>query len=268
MAHGNINSGALAALSCYDDEQPSPDAQRNPDSPQRTSAAQITGQPQLVGTVPLPPPSPHDDGVASCGAIRTRLPDGRVRSFPHVDGNYAGFVFVSVGRAHGLGEASCEAIAAATSVLANGDQLQTILGDDRHLSVSRTFALRRHQIEPLVQDLKARLKTIPSFEIEMCGWDVLSNDDATRSFVVIPLRSGLEKLRSIVRAVDRTLARWRIEPYYEQQRFHVSVAWFAGVPQPNKLLQGPKETTTATWMVKTVHAKIGARSYNFPLRGC
>mmetsp|Transcript_55581 Transcript_55581/g.130190 ORF Transcript_55581/g.130190 Transcript_55581/m.130190 type:complete len:266 (-) Transcript_55581:71-868(-) len=259
-------SNALAALVSYGDDPESPDSTLQQPPPKFGQPVAILDAPsQSVGGVA----GGSGDGAQAGGAMRDRLPDGRVRSFPHVEGNYPGHAFISVGRAQGLVEAGIEAISSASNLLGEGRKLHTVLGDDRHISVSRTFALRRHQIESLVQDLKTQLKSIPSFEIQLSGSEVLTNDDKTRSFVVVRLTAGVEKMRSVIRAVDRTLARWQIEPYYAQQKFHVSVAWFAGSPSDEEgaALSEPRATSTVTWMVKSVQAKIGARSYNFKLRG-
>mmetsp|Transcript_54547 Transcript_54547/g.111287 ORF Transcript_54547/g.111287 Transcript_54547/m.111287 type:complete len:256 (-) Transcript_54547:53-820(-) len=245
---------ALSALVAYSDE---------PQSPEETSL-----QPQNLGEVSLQPaPRAGKKNEGAGAAVQERLPDGRVRAFPHVEGNYAGFIFVSVGRARGLAEAGQQAVAAASGVLAEGCKLHRVPGDDQHLSLSRTFALRRHQIEPLVQHLKSQLRTLPCFEVELAGADVLANDDRTRSFVGLKLKAGTEKMRGLVRAVDRSLTKWDVEPYYSEQRFHASVAWFAGaLDQVDVKRLGDIETPTVSCAVTSVHAKIGARSYNFRLR--
>lgn len=170
--------------------------------------------------------------------------DGRVRSFAHVEGNYAGFVYVPMRGIAGLEGAAVNATRLAQAALTrnwksrravdNQPLLRRIPVQELHLSVSRTFALRRQQIEPLVEQLRRIMQGLPCFDASLEGIDLYSNDEKTRSFVGLSLAGGRTRMQSTTRAVDQALSTLSLEPFYKEMRFHVSVAWFAG-PVPEGL---------------------------------
>ena len=170
--------------------------------------------------------------------------DGRVRSFPHVEGNYAGFIYVPVRSIDGLEAAAVNATRLAQSSLTrlwksrqcSGNQplVHRMPLQELHLSVSRTFALRRRQIEPVVEQLRKTLQASPCFDVALSGVDLYTNDEQTRSFVGLSLSSGRARMQATTRAVDHVLSNFSLEPFYNEMRFHVSVAWFAG-PVPEGL---------------------------------
>ena len=225
--------------------------------------------------------------------------DGRVRSFPHVEGNYAGFVYVPLRGIEGLEAASVAATKIAQEALnkkwteggPGRDQclLHRIPVQDLHISVSRTFALRRVQIKPIVDDLRRTLNALPCFDAAVSGIDLYSNDDRTRSFVGLSLSVGAARMQTTTRAVDYALSTVDVAPFYEEMRFHVSVAWFAGtVPAGVPLIlvgddwvrgsgeagcckgkpgdESHKARLRVSFSVEAVEAKIGAKKYAFKLK--
>ena len=176
--------------------------------------------------------------------VRQVSVDGRVRSFAHVEGNYAGFIYVPMRGIVGLEAAAVSATRLAQAALTrnwkcrqsldNQPLLRRIPVHELHLSVSRTFALRRRQIEPLVEQLRRNIQGLPCFDASLQGIDLYSNDEKTRSFVGLSLAGGRTRMQSTTRAVDQALSTLSLEPFYKEMRFHVSVAWFAG-PVPEGL---------------------------------
>mmetsp|Transcript_99563 Transcript_99563/g.145517 ORF Transcript_99563/g.145517 Transcript_99563/m.145517 type:complete len:385 (+) Transcript_99563:288-1442(+) len=164
--------------------------------------------------------------------------EGRVRSFPHIEGNYAGYVYIPMRRIEGLEAAAVRATNMVAAILnknwkhgksrSNQHLLHRIPVQDLHLSVSRTFALRRQQIEPVVELLRKNLNALPRFDAAVSGIDLYSNDEKTRSFVGLSLCLGATRMETTTRAVDHALSTCSLEPFYKEMRFHVSVAWFAG----------------------------------------
>ena len=226
--------------------------------------------------------------------------DGRVRSFPHVEGNYAGFVYVPLRGIEGLEAASVAATKIAQETLnkkwREGGSgrgqclLHRIPVQDLHISVSRTFALRRVEIKRVVDDLRRTLNAIPCFDAAVSGIDLYSNDDRTRSFVGLSLSVGAARMQTTTRAVDYALSTVHVEPFYEEMRFHVSVAWFAGaLPDGVPLTivgddsvrggmgagckgkseddaEPQKARLRVSFSVDLLEAKIGAKKYVFKLK--
>ena len=112
---------ALAAYGSASEDEPD-----EPDPPAKRSRP-----------APLPPPPLDGDADDTADAAL-------VRQFPHVDGNFAAHVFLTVAPAPALQQAIDRAVAA--------------LGVHRlaeyHVSLSRTFVLRRPQIAPFGEALR------------------------------------------------------------------------------------------------------------------
>jgi hypothetical protein len=225
------------------------------------------------GTNQLPSTTRATAGaVAGLDAAKEVAPDGRVRTFPHVKGNYPGFVFVSISTAPDvLALAAAQACAAAELVLGPKCTVHRLPLSELHLSLSRTFAVRRPDIEPLVQLLADNLRALPRFSGTLRGAELYTNEDATRTFVGLRLASGEQRMHALVRGVDRSLSAFRIPAYYSELSFHVSVAWAAGGLQPGtsrelRVASDGKEGEKVHFDVDTAKAKIGARSYRFDLQ--
>ncbi|CAM9168680.1 unnamed protein product, partial [Pylaiella littoralis] len=99
----------------------------------------------------------------------------------------------------------------------------------QHLSLSKTTALRAHHIEPFVQGLKEAVKSSRSFTASVvAGYDVLVNDDKTRSFVCLRVRGGRQMVLKLIAKVDPLMRRFKQAAYYKDPVVHVSVASVRG----------------------------------------
>eukprot|EP00752_Nemacystus_decipiens_P003160 g2925.t3 len=99
----------------------------------------------------------------------------------------------------------------------------------QHLSLSKTTVLRAHQIEPFVQGLKEAVRSSRSFVASVVsGYDVLVNEDKTRSFVCLRVRGGRQMILNLIAKVDPLMRRFKQPEYYEDPVVHVSVASVLG----------------------------------------
>lgn len=116
----------------------------------------------------------------------------RKRSFPHVEGNYPSVVFFPV-----ISDDDLEKIVG--SIIHNvgsGSALEQTPLSDLHVSLSRTFTVRHHQIKPLVARLRAALQGLPRFTVEFpLKPYYFENDDHSRAFVSLRVGFGAEKVR-------------------------------------------------------------------------
>ncbi|CAN0122973.1 unnamed protein product, partial [Hapterophycus canaliculatus] len=86
----------------------------------------------------------------------------------------------------------------------------------QHLSLSKTTVLRAHQVEPFVEGLKEVVKSSRSFAASVVsGYDVLVNEDKTRSFVCLKVRGGREMILKLIAKVDPLMRKFKQAEYYE-----------------------------------------------------
>ena len=94
-----------------------------------------------------------------------------------------------------------------------------------HISLSRQFYLRTHHIDAFVQELGLALGTAPIVPLRIDSKHfTLSNDDASRRFLCIPVHDATGGLRRLTDATSATLTRFRQPAYYENPIFHISIA--------------------------------------------
>jgi len=194
---------------------------------------------EAVVSVKLPPP-PADlflgGNLDSNRRERKEEHLGRIRSFPHTEGNYPTFVYIPVhiDKVKGL-------VHRADALL---EQIRSWLPDHRvypisetregppnsseatsrpleliyHVSISRTVGVRQHQIEPLIDLLRSSLATAPSFEASFgAEYEVFTNDEHTRSFFSLSIIEGKEKAQVcwLINQVDAVFKQFRLPGYYE-----------------------------------------------------
>jgi len=98
--------------------------------------------------------------------------------------------------------------------------------DWAHVSLSKPFFLRRHELDPFEVALRDAVADTSPFTIVLAphGWTLLGSDDKDRAFLVLGIEEGAEELEELVERVDQALARFGRPPYYEEPHFHVTVA--------------------------------------------
>ena len=93
------------------------------------------------------------------------LHDNRLRSFPHVRGNWASYIFINP-------KTEIDFSPVQNSILKflqqNNPELECKAIDEPHLSISRVFTLQYHWISSFVQGLQTRLKNnVKSFTLRL-----------------------------------------------------------------------------------------------------
>ncbi|CAG5132413.1 unnamed protein product [Candidula unifasciata] len=148
--------------------------------------------------------------------------DNRVRSFAHLEGNWATHVFVPV--------AKSEEFVKFVDKLLSMLMPQTFQAQsDFHVSLSRTVTIRYHWIELLVDSLREQFKSLTSCISDLTSVKLFTNDEKTRTFVVIELSvEDNKEFLEYVRAVDKSFAEFKLPAYYENPSFHISVGWCVG----------------------------------------
>lgn len=151
------------------------------------------------------------------------LHGGRIRSFKHERGNWASYVYFPYHPEEEFGELLDGILSAAC---ARGVVLT--VQDEFHLSLSQTVVLRHHWIQPFTQSLKSSLTGCKRFVCSAGRLRVYSNAEKTRTFLGMEVSTGHAQLLDLIRAVDRTMTEFRLETFYKDPSFHVSLAWCVG----------------------------------------
>ncbi|XVF08542.1 hypothetical protein REPUB_Repub07fG0012200 [Reevesia pubescens] len=232
------------------------DASSDSDSDSNTEASTpptipTKSKPQTQETLssPLPPPplsllnSPNSLG--SLDYLQTGR-SSRVRSFPHIEGNYALHVYIPVYIPSTSKQVMGQFLKRVSSfvpglhvvdidiplnVLCKEEHKleQVVLGREFHISLGRTVPIRVHQIDSIVTMLRQKLQFQKRYWIDFNKWEVFVNDDQTRSFLSLEvLMGGLAEITKQIQAVNEVYKLHILPEFYKDPRPHISLAWVLG----------------------------------------
>jgi len=135
-----------------------------------------------------------------------------------------------------------------------------------HISLSRTFSVRRQQIEPLIDGLRLVLKRHSGFHASLSSHRVFNNDERTRSFLSLPVCLGFHETCGLISSVDTFLRHFGCSEFHQDPQPHLSIAWVVG----NSLMTSRLDFTvglTSDFHVSAVECKVGQKVFRLPLRG-
>lgn len=229
-------SRALVTYSSSEDDAPA-------DAPERKKKKLPSLASSFIVPVPVDNPALHQ---------------GRVRATPHVEGQYAAYVYIPlvvhpgtalyslvdevfdiikgmVPAAHAIGEiVSCSRN---TSGLVVDSSRRA---RELHLSLTRPIFLRAHQREGFKRAIKLIASRRTPFQASFATFSELTNDERTRAFLSLEVGAGHNELRDLLSALSPTLQSLRQRDFYSQPRFHVSIAWV--LLDPNTSVNGDTDT--------------------------
>ncbi|XP_042869134.1 U6 snRNA phosphodiesterase-like [Penaeus japonicus] len=151
---------------------------------------------------------------------------GRIRSFAHERGNWASILYVPLHL--GVFAASFASFIASLVAACQDHNLILTPSSDLHISLTRTLILRLHWIQPLTEDLRAKLSKFSRFSLWLHGLSVYVNEERTRTFLGIRVCHGRNELDDIVSDIDSCIAEYRLPQFYKDGSYHVSIAWCTG----------------------------------------
>ncbi|XP_031259471.1 U6 snRNA phosphodiesterase-like [Pistacia vera] len=207
-------------------------------------------EPETIN-LPLPPPPlsllnpSNSSGTVDYLTISQPQPS-RVRSFPHVEGNYALHVYIPVTIPSALKKELAQLLKKVSSIVPglhvvgidiplnslykDDSKFQQItLGREFHISLGRTVPIRLHQIDSIVSMLRQKLHCQRRYWIDFSKWEVFINDDCTRSFLSIEvLTGGLLEITKQIQVVNEVYRLHDLPEFYKNPRPHISLAWASG----------------------------------------
>ncbi|KAG1868989.1 hypothetical protein DFJ58DRAFT_714154 [Suillus subalutaceus] len=211
------------------------------------------------------------------------LHQGRVRATPHVEGQYATYVYIPlvlhpgtalyslvdevlnvikemVPAAHVIGEiVSCSRNSGGLTVN-NSRRVREL-----HLSLTRPIFLRAHQREEFKQAIKLIASRRIPFQASFATFSELTNDERTRVFLSLEVGAGHNELRDLLSALSPTLQSLRQRDFYSQPRFHVSIAW--ALLDPDTSVNGDADTRRHPRAYEGVIAVEGTSDDNLTSNG-
>ncbi|KAF9046482.1 hypothetical protein BJ165DRAFT_1527571 [Panaeolus papilionaceus] len=159
------------------------------------------------------------------------LHQGRIRSTPHVDGQFAAHIYVSISLT-----ANARLNQMVQSIFMDAKIQVPILHEtwksdkyeqkpELHISLSRPVFLWAHQREDLRLAVKKVAKTHKPFVVSFATLSELINDEKTRTFLAMEVGAGHHELSSIATSLGPSLRSIRQQEYYVNPRFHASIGW-------------------------------------------
>ncbi|KAJ1652356.1 hypothetical protein IWQ61_007291 [Dispira simplex] len=108
----------------------------------------------------------------------------------------------------------------------------TAVPSPHHVSLSRPVRLHDFQVDRFVSQLGQELRTFDSFRLGFGRLAHYVNDEHTRSFLALNVGYGRYALTQLLQAVNRVLERFALPTFYDEPRFHLSVA---SAPTPTSI---------------------------------
>ncbi|KAL1752440.1 hypothetical protein FB107DRAFT_219936 [Schizophyllum commune] len=187
------------------------------------SATQPTSRPRKLPSLAPSITGPvHVDNPA--------LHQGRIRSVPHVDGQWACHVYVPVTLKprSALRDVLEDAIQSAKT--ANMSAFHTFWDAETprpelHISLSRPIFLRAHQREDLKRAVKRVARETQGFSTSFTSFSVLTNDENTRAFLTVDVGAGHPELAAMTANLTPYLRSIRQQEYYSDPKYHASIGW-------------------------------------------
>ncbi|KAF5315095.1 hypothetical protein D9619_007016 [Psilocybe cf. subviscida] len=226
-------AAALVSYASSDDDE------ENNDRPSQTSLTATVQPPPKKRKLPpisttIVPPGPVDD---------PSLHQGRIRTTPHIEGQFSAHVYVALGlkRDSPLHKLVRTILSDAKEAVPTLHEIWKSETDpsrqELHLSLSRPISLRAHQREDLKRAVKNIAKTHKAFTASFATLSELINDEKTRSFLTMELGAGyqqassgglqasLSQMSALADALTPALQAIRQQLYYVKPRFHASIGW-------------------------------------------
>ncbi|KAJ7695718.1 U6 snRNA phosphodiesterase Usb1 [Mycena rosella] len=166
------------------------------------------------------------------------LHQGRIRTTPHVDGQYATHIYGSVPleRSSALFKLLCKVIGSAKNAVPTLHDFWSSPKDckpELHISLSRPIFLRSHQREEMKRAVRCIAEKTSPFTASFAHVSELVNDEGTRIFLALEIGAGHHELSTLTTLLTPALRAMRQHEYYAAPRFHASIGWALLGGRPN-----------------------------------
>lgn len=152
---------------------------------------------------------------------------GRKRTFDHVEGNWATFIFFPPALESNNLSILHEKVCLTLKKKKLTSKLHFTPLKDCHLTISRTVPVRHYWMDTIFTMLKEKFAIKNKFYYSITGLEVYTNDDASRTFVSLKVDTSQTLLDSVT-MVDDIFKEFDLPVYYKEPSFHISIAWCLG----------------------------------------
>ncbi|KAJ6620744.1 U6 snRNA phosphodiesterase Usb1 [Mycena sp. CBHHK59/15] len=157
---------------------------------------------------------------------------GRIRTKPHVDGQFSAHIYASVA----LDRGSTLFNPTFNDFWSSPDTRKPEL----HISLSRPIYLRAHQREDLKRAVRRVAEKNSPFTASFAKFSELVNDERTRIFLALEVGAGHHELTALTNLLTPALRDIRQQEYYAAPRFHASIGWaLLGYSTPENTAPAP-----------------------------
>ncbi|CAA0834516.1 Unknown protein [Striga hermonthica] len=278
-----------ALITSYGDTSSDSDTESDPPRPSR--------EPEPTHSPTLLPPPPisllHAPNTSGSSDFSLQIKNAnRIRSFPHVEGNFALHVYIPVTvplaqrKELALFVKKVASLARElhavdvdiplSKILKEEHKFeQVVFGSEFHVSLGRTVPIRVHQRDSVVAMLRQRLQGHRRYWIDFNKWEVFVNDDRTRTFLSVEVTSGgLAEIKKQIETVNEVYRLHSLPEFYKDPRPHISIAWAVGdisdslkkvVGEEMKrhiAIGGLSQKRIFTCLFGGISCKIGSKSYD------
>ncbi|EDR29299.1 hypothetical protein, conserved [Entamoeba dispar SAW760] len=138
---------------------------------------------------------------------------GRIQQRPHKIGEYPGSVYIEI------------PIEIRDKIMEKTNQFSQDFKpiQSLHISLTKEFSLREHQIPLFVQEVRKKMKTIPTFNITFGQLELLLNPEQNTEFLSIQVTSP--EILLLVDLLDTIMTSFNLEKYYEERKIHSSLMY-------------------------------------------
>ncbi|TMW52354.1 hypothetical protein DOY81_002521 [Sarcophaga bullata] len=191
--------------------------------------------------------------------------EGRIRSFKHERGNWATYVHIPI----------------KNNILEDIQDICLMVLEEKynfkpslemHVSLSKTVVLQYHFIELFIDTLQTVLQMERSFTVSFNNLKAYTNTECTRTFLALTMDElYLKKMLIILNKVDSVMRDFKLDTFYEDPSFHISILWCIGdhVSLINNLIplimESLSERLPLNCTVDQIYCKSGFKEFNFKL---
>ncbi|XP_059054114.1 U6 snRNA phosphodiesterase 1 [Achroia grisella] len=209
FSYCTIQMSALSSLCEYDSEESDCDTKSTKNKKLKLRLPDLSAVPVI----------PTENYTDNCD-----LHAGRLRSFPHVRGNWSSFVYIQYTEDEDFLKLFKKLQAKVFEI--DGSCYKC---DDFHISLSKTVVLQYHLITSFSTTLQKILSDFESFKLSYDSVKIYCNEENTRTFVALEVDHFSKKyLMHMTDKIDNVLKEYNLPTFYENPSFHMSILWLNG----------------------------------------